>query len=303
MCSGAYMEWSQDSTMHLLRYAASAYYTPASIQAWNCEYCTTEFTYSGDFWSDETDTYGFIGYDRAMKSIILAFRGTDSDSLPNWITNLSNGLLVPWANNPTAKVHSGFYRAYTSIQSQVKQQLLAAVAQYPNATVILAGHSLGGALSIMAAMDIYYNTTVPIHEIYNYGSPRVGNNEFAQLYESLPMGKATFRIVNQADIVPHLPPLGLKYYHVPREVWFNDDVFTLCSETEGEDDTCSDGFPFTNSVRDHLISSYFMIQNGPTTTTSRAVVFSAASSSAFTPSAAALLLALVATVAVLAGVL
>ena len=51
--------------------------------------------------------------------------------------------------------------------------------------------------------------------MYNYGSPRVGNNNFAQLYNKHVL--CSYRICVDGDIVPALPPPG-KYYHIGTEI-------------------------------------------------------------------------------------
>jgi predicted lipase len=46
--------------------------------------------------------------------------------------------------------------------------------KYPNAEFIVTGHSLGAAVSVFAALDI--NKLIkPVKLLYNFGSPRVGN--------------------------------------------------------------------------------------------------------------------------------
>lgn len=51
--------------------------------------------------------------------------------------------------------------------------------------------------------------------MYNYGSPRVGNNNFAQLYNKHVL--CSYRVCVDGDIVPALPPPG-KYYHIGTEI-------------------------------------------------------------------------------------
>jgi len=41
--------------------------------------------------------------------------------------------------------------------------------------------------------------------MYSFGAPRVGNAEFARFFEALYAGREAFRIVNDQDIVPRLP--------------------------------------------------------------------------------------------------
>ena len=49
---------------------------------------------------------------------------------------------------------------------------------YPSASFIVTGHSLGAAISTVAALEVqlmYGN----VKYFYNYGSPRVGNKKYA----------------------------------------------------------------------------------------------------------------------------
>jgi triacylglycerol lipase len=49
--------------------------------------------------------------------------------------------------------------------------------KYPTAEIFVTGHSLGGALAVLAAVDIKHNIS-PESEVilYTYGQPRVGND-------------------------------------------------------------------------------------------------------------------------------
>lgn len=48
----------------------------------------------------------------------------------------------------------------------------------PTAYIYLTGHSLGAALSVLAALDIK-TTFGRVDAVYTYGLPRVGNKPFA----------------------------------------------------------------------------------------------------------------------------
>jgi predicted lipase len=62
----------------------------------------------------------------------------------------------------------------------------------------------------LAALDIQYNVGKTVRS-YTFGSSKVGNKAFAELYNKrVPQ---TYRFVNRADVVPSLPPLGW-YTHV-----------------------------------------------------------------------------------------
>lgn len=49
-----------------------------------------------------------------------------------------------------------------------------------------------------------------IVEAYTYGEPRIGNKKYAiQINKVVPI----YRVVNQLDPIPHLPPRQWKWYH------------------------------------------------------------------------------------------
>lgn len=116
---------------------------------------------------------------------IIAFKGTDS--IQDWIGNLK---LIPEQWKTGGYVHSGFLDAYHLLEHYVH------ITTDTISNVILTGHSLGGALALLAA------TTIPekVHSIYTYGMPRVGDNDFCHQLKHLPI----YNLVNSKDIVPKL---------------------------------------------------------------------------------------------------
>jgi putative lipase involved disintegration of autophagic bodies len=83
----------------------------------------------------------------------------------------------------------------------------------------ITGHSLGGALALLAAWRCK-RKFVPVHQIYTFGAPMVGNVETAEAIDrELP--DRIFRYVNDHDPVPKLPSLSLlanKYGHCQKEI-------------------------------------------------------------------------------------
>src|SRR5690606_37727833 len=69
----------------------------------------------------------------------------------------------------------------------------------------LTGHSLGGALAVLATAVLKIGLRMPVAGVYTYGQPRVGDAEFCRVYDQV-LKDITFRYVNDADVVPHLPP-------------------------------------------------------------------------------------------------
>ncbi len=127
---------------------------------------------------------------------ILVFRGTMRFS--NWVTNL-HALPANW--RPGGKVHQGFRRAITRAWKQIEAGL-----DTVKGPLVYGGHSLGGALATLAA------SLRPPRAVYTFGSPRVGDAEFADTLAGIEI----HRCVNRRDLVPTLPPPGgpLGFCHV-----------------------------------------------------------------------------------------
>ena len=70
--------------------------------------------------------------------------------------------------------------------------------------LFLTGHSMGGALAMLAGCRLAKAGRSPI-AVYTYGAPRVGDPNFCAGY-ALP----TYRVVNRLDLVPELPLAPVK---------------------------------------------------------------------------------------------
>ena len=104
--------------------------------------------------------------------------------------------LVPTIFGSGVQCHSGFYNSYMSVRSSLKS--LARI--YKNKNLFITGHSLGGALSTIAALD--FEQSKPVH--YSFAAPRSGNNLFA--LDVNDKVEYTYRVNNTSDIIPQLPP-------------------------------------------------------------------------------------------------
>ena len=124
-----------------------------------------------------------------MNAVVISFRGTKS--LENLIQDIT---FIPteFPNCPGCVVHKGFLTAYNSLKSKsVINNMIELCKKYPNARVIVTGHSLGGAMSNLAAIDLsLLNLNV---NIYTFGSPRTGNKMFAEFFNKQILGD-NFRI-------------------------------------------------------------------------------------------------------------
>lgn len=143
------------------------------------------------------DLYGFII--ESEHSIVISFRGSKSN--PDWIADAS--ILQTYFPYTRIKlnIHSGFAAIYNSCRQQI-MNILAVLSS--SKQLFVTGHSLGGALAVLCVLDAAANTAYKDPVMYSFGSPRVGNPKFAEVYNEAV--SRSVRIVNTNDIVPLLPP-------------------------------------------------------------------------------------------------
>ena len=182
-----------------------------SRAAYGPDFQSPDFQVTATFENKATDTQGLFGVAYG-DTLVIAFRGSEETGIADWITDLKFVQQVfPYqeSKNKKVKVHYGFIQAYKS----VRQAVLDYARQSPHRRIVCTGHSLGGALATLAALDVQYN--LPDREIacYTFGSPKVGNDAFAESYNR--RVPDTFRFVNEADAIPQTPPGN--YRHVGKE--------------------------------------------------------------------------------------
>lgn len=141
---------------------------------------------------------------------VIIFPG--SASWRDWLTNLKFAK-TKWRDG--VKVHEGFLEAFRSVAGEILTRVSGAQ------SVIITGHSLGGALATLCA-DAAADMGVDVDAVYTFGSPRVGNGEFARQYNE-ELADVTFRIVNARDPVSHAPPFFMAYQHVDTLAYLHKD--------------------------------------------------------------------------------
>ncbi|KAM7462315.1 hypothetical protein LguiA_030436 [Lonicera macranthoides] len=180
-----------------------------------------------------TDTQVAIWRDSERKRLVVAFRGTEQTRWKDLMTDL---MLVPAGLNPEriggdfkqeVQVHSGFLSAYDSVRSRMISLIKLAVGYTDDSAqplskwhIYVTGHSLGGALATLLALELSSSQLAKRGAIsvtmYNFGSPRVGNKKFAEVYNK--KVKDSWRVVNHRDIIPTVPRL-MGYCHVAQPVY------------------------------------------------------------------------------------
>jgi hypothetical protein len=166
------------------------------------------------------DGFGWVVENAQEETVVATFRGTAD--VKDWLHDFD---FLPVPYEPVANygmVHYGFQSVYLSIADSLKTLLQQAKSCK---RLILTGHSLGAALTELAAPDILINHGfVARPEVQNFAGPRVGNPEFANVFDL--HIDISFRIVNIWDIVPKVPPPLALFEHVGLAVNV-DGGFTL----------------------------------------------------------------------------
>ncbi|MCR9247660.1 MAG: lipase family protein [bacterium] len=152
--------------------------------------------------------------------VIVAFRGTETNVEDFWTD--AQFVLRDWSAG--GKVHTGFHDALADVWDQLVAYLksIGANTEKDGKTVWLTGHSLGGALAVLAASRLCHKNLTAVAGLYTIGQPRVGDADFVKGLDDV-MGGRYFRYVNHRDVVPRVPARAMKYHHTGKVLYFNGD--------------------------------------------------------------------------------
>ena len=128
--------------------------------------------------------------------LVLAFRGTEPKKAADIKADIKANPMNVGPEDGGQQVHTGFYQAFEAVESHIRTEL--AKDENKDLPLYITGHSLGGALAIVAT---YCLSSDQIAACYTFGGPRVGNLAFGQSIKP-----PVYRVINAADLVPRLPP-------------------------------------------------------------------------------------------------
>jgi triacylglycerol lipase len=172
------------------------------------------------------------------KFAVLAFRGTKD--FKNWMTDLqATPTPFSWlfeGGPEVGQVHGGFGHVLRDAWGQIAAAVEVVAPRpattadlttlvSPQRTLWVTGHSLGGALAVLAgaAFSMWSGASIrSVNGIYTFGQPRIGLYPFCGNYDHL-LELKTFRFVNNQDLVPRVPFRGWDYADMGEMIHFTSD--------------------------------------------------------------------------------
>jgi len=250
----------------IVEYASAVYMTDlTALYTWTCSRCndlTRGFKMTCIIVDVQNCLQAFVGVDHKLNAIIVAIRGTQENSIQNWIKDMIwKQVNLNYPNMPNAKVHTGFYSSYnnTLLRPAIMNAVRKARKLHGASDIIVTGHSMGGAIASFCALDLAIRFGSNNVHLMTFGQPRVGNAAFASYFAKYVPN--TIRITHERDIVPHLPPYffflpQLTYRHFPREVWEHEvngnTTFQVCDGSGEDPNCCRSVLVLFCSASDHL---------------------------------------------------
>ena len=123
----------------------------------------------------------------------LVFRGTEPTDFRDIKTDIKAKLVDVEIDGMPVQMHGGYIEAFNG----VRQELETVLSNLPHDQLIMTGHSLGGALAIVATRLLASDVA---GACYTFGAPPVGAVEVSNNLKT-----PVYEIINEIDIVPRLP--------------------------------------------------------------------------------------------------
>ncbi|WP_199829638.1 lipase family protein [Streptomyces sp. MMG1121] len=213
-----------------------------------------ETRFTPPFPLQDTQAYTMAG----DRMIVTAFRGTEPTQIKDWLSDAT----TPPSPGPGGNgyVHHGFAEALRSVYPDIAATL--AELRTDGQSVYFTGHSLGGALAMLAGARMYLEA--PHHAadgVYTFGQPRTCDRLLADAFHE-GFGGRMYRFVNNNDIVPQLPPepvfthvRALRYIDSKGRV--HESMPMLSALTDRAVGLTADAFaPASDGIRDHFMHNY-----------------------------------------------
>ncbi|CAD6192420.1 unnamed protein product [Caenorhabditis auriculariae] len=192
---------------------------------------------------DGKATAVLILVNHSLRKIFIAFRS--SNYFAQFMMQFVNaGLGMMDDFHLGGKVVSYYGRAYRDLLDYgIDNMFNATFQKYPHYSVVLTGHSMGGALASLFSFHIAKFYAIKNLAVYPWSSPRFGDEDYVIAHQKLV--KNIFRIIRRGDMIADQPfrisqtiPMP---HHTFNEVLYESDfeTFQICDQPETE--YCSKG--------------------------------------------------------------
>jgi len=152
--------------------------------------------YNVEFYCDRSTGANAILAHNATHAI-LAVRGTEKN-----FADILTDLKFRKERHPEYRIHRGFAEAWRSISGAVQADVSSFRDQ--GIEVTATGHSLGGAVAVKAATDMW------LDKVVTFGAPRIGDDNFGFFVNWRTQHR---RYVRGADVVPLVPLMAQGFKH------------------------------------------------------------------------------------------
>ncbi|GMH81787.1 hypothetical protein TL16_g09045 [Triparma laevis f. inornata] len=229
---------------------------------------------NGCFVDKKIDMQGMILQDDKTDSLVVVFRGTDTNiMLPGILSGALKDMRLtmitggktkdPTAPDSKGKVHRGMAKAYRrnfkTLVPIIERLWDTKKYKRLEKLIVVTGHSLGGALATIFIKGLYESVPSARSSLvgYTFGGYAIGDDDFMSEFNSkIPN---FFRCINREDFVPHyVTPwwkgwrhVGVYIHMTDSKFFYNCEPFEL-KETDWESTTGSFFDPGTN----HSLMAY-----------------------------------------------
>lgn len=155
----------------------------------------------------------------------ISYRGTTDTK--DWITDVRARLVTFGhdSQHPIApktfdvQVHDGFNIDVFKNYQEIHDVIVGVIAKKPETRIVVTGHSLGAANSILCATALATHLPERFIENISYASPLTGNVNWINYVNSL-QNLSVWRFVHMTDIIPRSPPFP-NYRHPGHTIQLN----------------------------------------------------------------------------------
>ncbi|EAR87802.2 lipase family protein (macronuclear) [Tetrahymena thermophila SB210] len=225
------IQYNETESIQLAAYSLSSYCKSDNLSPYNCgKICERSGELSDvQFMNDyEQNLFGYIGYQPQKNQILVVFRGSILSDKKNVLIDLDIlKINYPFCQN--CKVSKGFLGAYQKLKSQANKLIQEYKQRYNDAQIVATGHSLGAALASLFVVDVFETFNYQVDYMFTFGSPRVGNQHFANYFNQIISPDNNFRVFKGKDSIARFPSSTIGYNHFGQGVYYDEqDNYIFC---------------------------------------------------------------------------